>query len=324
MTQILLTTTSFQDTPGEHHKVLEDAGYKVVTARGPLTEDQLFELLNEHGGFDGLLNGDDAITAKFIDAALAGEPKLKVIAKYGIGLDSIDVEHATNNKIPVLFTPGVNDVTVAEQAIGMMIAIAKHFYPHMHDVKEGKWNRRTGMELFGKTIGIVGLGRIGKQIVKRCNAFGMKAIAYDPYFDEQFAKEHHVEKKELEDLLKESDIVTLHTGANEQTIGMINKDTLALMKEGSILIDTARGTLIVEEDVAQACKSGHLRGYAGDVLVHEPIQTPHIFQGIDNIIITPHISSRTNESVQRQGVRAAKNIVNFLEGREDYIQANKF
>src|SRR5699024_686536 len=138
------------------------------------TEQQLFDLLKEHKGFDGLLNGDDAITAKFIDACLAGEPKLKVIAKYGIGLDSIDVEHATKNKIPVLFTPGVNDVTVAEQAIGMMIAIAKDFYPHMRDVKNGQWNRRTGMELFGKTIGIVGLGRIGKQIALRCNSFGMK------------------------------------------------------------------------------------------------------------------------------------------------------
>ena len=324
MPKILLTTTSFQDTPGDHHKVLDASGYDIVRARGPLTEQQMLDLLSEHGGFDGLLNGDDAITAKFIDAALAAPSPLKVIAKYGIGLDSIDVAYAATKKIPVLFTPGVNHTTVAEHAIGLMIALAKHFYPHMRDVKAGNWKRRTGIELAGKTLGIVGLGRIGKAITERANTLGMTCIAFDPYFDEAFANEHHVGRRELADLLAEADIVTLHTGANEQTRGMINKQSLATMKDGSILINTARGALVVEDDVAEACKSGKLWGYGTDVLDTEPIDAPHPFQEIDNIIITPHVGSRTSESVQRQGLRAAHNLVNYLSGDEDYIQANKF
>lgn len=324
MPNILLTTTSFQDTPGAHHKVLEDSGYQIVRARGPLTEPQLLDLIDEHGGFDGLLNGDDAITAKVIDAALAAATPLKVIAKYGIGLDSIDVDYATDKKIPVLFTPGVNHTTVAEHAIGLMIALSKHFYPHMRDVKAGQWKRKTGIELAGKTLGIVGLGRIGKAIATRAHAFGMSCIAFDPYFDEAFAKEHNVQPRDLETLLKDADVVTLHTGATEETRGMINKDTLATMKDGAILINTARGALVVEADVAAACKSGKLWGYGADVLDVEPIQTPHVFQEIDNIIVTPHVGSRTSESVQRQGLRAAHNLVNYLNGDNDYIQANKF
>src|SRR6187455_2730780 len=124
--KILLSTTSFQDTPGKHHDLLAASGLQVVKARGPLTEQQMLDLIKREGSFDGLLNGDDLITAKVIDAAL---PKLRVIAKYGIGLDSIDVPHATAKKIPVMYTPGVNHTTVAEHTFGLMIAIAKHFYP---------------------------------------------------------------------------------------------------------------------------------------------------------------------------------------------------
>jgi D-3-phosphoglycerate dehydrogenase len=182
--RVLLTTTSFQDTPGEHHKLLDGSGFEIVRARGPLSEKQMIELISQGGGFDGLLNGDDQITAKVIDAAL---PRLKVIAKYGIGLDSIDVPYATQKRIPVLFTPGVNHTTVAEHAIGLMIAVAKSFGFHFQTVKNGQWKRQTGYELYGKTLGVLGVGRIGKEIVKRANAFGMKCIGYDIYRDEAFA-----------------------------------------------------------------------------------------------------------------------------------------
>jgi len=320
--RILLTTTSFQDTPGAHHDVLKKSGLEVVTARGPLTEAQVLELVKSGGGFDGLLNGDDQITAKVIDAAL---PRLRVIAKYGIGLDSIDVKHATSKKIPVLFTPGVNQTTVAEHAIGLMIAVAKSFWFHTKSVKAGQWKRQTGCELAGKTIGVLGMGRIGKEIIKRADAFEMKSIACDKYWDEAFAKEYNVERiLSPEDLLRKSDIVTLHVDLSPEMRGFINKDRLAMMKDGAILINTARGGLVVEEDIAAACKSGKLRGYGTDVVDVEPMKTPHVFQEQDNIFVTPHIGSRTNESVERQGMRAAKNIVNFLSGDNDFIQANKF
>src|SRR3954452_5537046 len=178
--RVLLSTTSFQDTPGRHHDVLNHSGFEVVRARGPLSEQQMLDLVTSGEGFDGLLNGDDAITARVIDAAL---PRLRVIAKYGIGLDSIDVKHATSKKIPVLFTPGVNHTTVAEHTFGLMIAIAKHFWPHLKSTKSGGSKRITGNELFGKTIAVLGVGRIGKEVIKRAHAFDMKSVGYDYYWD---------------------------------------------------------------------------------------------------------------------------------------------
>lgn len=323
--RVLLTTTSYQDTPGPHHDLLAGSGFEVVRARGPLPEADMLKLVKEHGGFDGLLNGDDEITAKVIDALLAAPTKLKVIAKYGIGLDSIDVKHATANKVPVLFTPGVNHTTVAEHAIGLMISLAKHFYPHMRSVKEGKWKRVTGTELFGKTVGVLGMGRIGKEVIKRCAAFEMDAIAFDVYWDEPFAQKFNVKRAETaEQVLEEADVISLHMNLTDENRGMINKKSICGMRDNAFIINTARGGLIVEEDVAAACKSGKLGGYGADVLDKEPMVVPHVFQDVDNVIITPHVGSRTLESVQRQASRATLNVVNFLKGDKDYIQANEF
>ena len=322
--RILLTTTSFQDTPGAHHDVLNNAGFEIVRQRGPLTEAQMLDLVKSGGGFDAFLNGDDQITAKVIDASL---PRLKVIAKYGIGLDSIDVKYATSKKLPVLNTPnpGINDSTVAEHAYGLMVSLAKGFWFHLRAVKQGQWKRQTGVELLGKTVGIVGMGQIGKEMIKRAGVFKMNCVAFDAYFDEAFAKQYNVRRLPTAlDVLKEADIISLHCPLTPETKGLINKTSLSQMKDGAMIINTARGGLVIEEDVAEACKSGKLRGYAADVLDIEPMKTPHPFQEIDNILITPHIGSRTLESVQRQGLRAANNLVNYLKGNPDYIQANKF
>src|SRR4051812_1307803 len=318
--RILLTTTSFQDTPGKHHDLLKASGFEVVTARGPLDEAAMLDLAKQ--GFDGFLNGDDAITAKVIDAAL---PRLKVIAKYGIGLDSIDVKYATSKKIPVLYTPGVNHTTVAEHTFGLIIGLAKHFWPHVKSVKGGGWKRITGSELAGKTIAILGMGRIGKEVAKRARAFEMIVKGYDVYWDEGFAQACTVERcTTLEDALHNADIVSLHMNLDDTNRGFINKTRLAAMRKGAIIINTARGGLVVEADVAEACRSGQLGGYGADVLDHEPPAPGHPFNEIDNILITPHVGSRTFESVERQAMRATMNIVNYLNGEKDFIQANSF
>jgi D-3-phosphoglycerate dehydrogenase len=320
--RILLTTTSFQDTPGAHHDVLKQSGFEVVAAKGPLKEYEMFDLVKQGGGFDGFLNGDDHITAKVIDAAL---PRLKVIAKYGIGLDSIDVKYATSKKLPVLFTPGVNHTTVAEHTFGLMICLVKNFWVSIRSVKAGQWKRPTGHELFGKTIAVMGVGRIGKEVIKRASAFGMKSIGFDKHWDESFGREYEVSRANtMDEALSSADIISLHMDLSPETQGLINKERIGRMKKGAILINTARGGLVIENDVADACRSGQLGGYGADVLNVEPMVAPHPFQEIDNIIITTHIGSRTYESVQRQGLRAAHNIVNFLNGDKDYIQANQF
>jgi D-3-phosphoglycerate dehydrogenase / 2-oxoglutarate reductase len=323
--QILLTTTSYQDTPGKHHDVLKASGFDVVRARGPLQEAAMLDLIQSNDGFDGLLNGDDLITAKVIDAGLNAKTPLKVIAKYGIGLDSIDVKYATSKKIPVLFTPGVNHTTVAEHAFGLMIAIAKHFWPHLRSTKKGEWKRITGNELYGKTLAVLGMGRIGKEVAKRARAFEMNVKGYDLYWDEGFAKACTVDRcTTAEDAIRDADFVSLHMNLDDNNRGFINKLRIAGMKKGAVVINTARGGLVNEADVAEACKSGQLGGYAGDVLDHEPQKPDHPFKDIDNIIITPHVGSRTFESVERQAMRATLNIVNYLNGDQDFIQANKF
>jgi D-3-phosphoglycerate dehydrogenase len=320
--RILLTTTSYQDTPGEHHRLLDESGLEVVRARGPLSEPQLLELIKEQGPFDATLNGDDAFTPKVIDAL---EPQLKCLAKYGIGLDSIDVEYATSRKLPVLFTPGVNHTTVAEHAIGLMIAAVKHFWPHMRAVKQGMWKRQTGNELAGKTLAVLGMGRIGKETARRAKAFDMSLLGFDVYWDEDFARELDITRcQTIEQAVEQADVISLHLPATDQTRQMIDSAMIQRMRDSVVIVNTARGTLIDEQAVAEACKAGKIKAYAADVLAEEPMNAPHPFQEIDNIIITPHVGSRTYESVERQAVRATLNVVNFLKGDEDFIQANSF
>ena len=170
MTRVLLTTTSFQDTPGVHHDLLAKTGFEIVRERGPLPESRMLELA---GGFDAYLCGDDALTRAVIRKSL---PRLRVISKYGIGLDKIDVQAATDMKVPVLFTPGVNHTTVAEHTFGLLLAAVRNIVTEANHVAQGRWTRVTGTELYGKTMGIVGLGRIGREVAVRARAFGLNLV----------------------------------------------------------------------------------------------------------------------------------------------------
>src|SRR5471032_3549205 len=206
MTRILLTTTSFQDTPGEHHQLLADTGWEIVRARGPLNEADTLALV---GDIDGYICGDDAITRKVLEKA---RPRLKVISKYGIGVDKIDVKSATEFGLPLLFTPGVNHTTVAEHTFLLLLALEKHLLFHTDSTRANGWKRQTGHELFGKTIGIVGLGRIGQEVALRARAFGMNVIGYDVYWDDKFAAAHGVKRvATLDEIYAASDYISLHT-----------------------------------------------------------------------------------------------------------------
>jgi len=320
MKRILLTTTSFQDTPGEHHQMLEEEGFEIVRERGPLPESRMLELVAK-GDFDGWLIGDDAITRDVIQKSL---PRLQVISKYGIGLDKVDVKSATEFKLPVTFCPGVNHTTVAEHVFGLMLAIYRDIVAQCNYVKSGNWKRLTGHELFGKTIGVIGLGRIGKEVSSRARAFGMNVIGFDLYWDDKFAQQYDVQRAgSIEDVLKASDIVTLHTNLTEETRHLMNAKRLAMMRKGSVLINTARGELVETNDVVTALKSGQLLGYGADVLESEPPPKDHPLFACPNAVLTPHIGSRTYESVARQAKMAAQNLINVLHGKPALAQANK-
>lgn len=322
-TRILLTTTSYQDTPGPHHELLESRGFEIVRERGPLPESAMLALAGE---FDAFLCGDDAITQAVIEKSA---PRLKVISKYGIGLDKIDVAYATGQKLPVLNTPGVNHTTVAEHTFGLLLSLTKKIQENAVEVKEGKWvagwKKPVGHEILGSTMGIIGLGRIGKEVATRAKAFGMSVIAYDPYFDEAFAAEHGVTRCEtMDDVLLGANVVSLHCFLDKNTHGMINAEKIAEMKDGVIVLNCARGELVDTNDIAAALASGKVGGYGADVLGEEPPAANHPLFTAPNCIITSHIASRTYESVERQALRATHNLINYLKGDSDFIQANKF
>ena len=322
-TRILLSTTSYQDTPGPHHALLESQGFEIVRERGPLPEKAMLELAGE---FDAFLCGDDAITRAVIDQF---HPRLKVISKYGIGLDKIDVAYATEKKLPVLNTPGVNHTTVAEHTFGLLLGITKKIIENAIEVSAGKWiagwKKPVGHEILGSTMGIIGLGRIGKEVATRAKAFGMSVIAYDPYFDEAFAAEHGVTRcATMDEVLLGANVVSLHCFLDENTRGMINAEKIAEMKDGVIVLNCARGELVETDDIAAALVSGKVGGYGADVLDEEPPRAGHPLFTAPNCVITSHIASRTYESVERQAMRATHNLINYLKGDPDFIQANKF
>ena len=321
--RILLTTTSYQDTPGPHHDLLASAGWEIVRERGPLPEEKMLEIA---GSFDGFLCGDDAITQSVIDKSL---PQLKVISKYGIGLDKINVTYATEKKLPVLFTPGVNHTTVAEHCFGLLLALSKKIHSNAIEVSSGKWvagwKKPVGNEIMGKTIGIVGLGRIGKEVATRANAFGMKVIAYDPFFDDEFGKAHGIHKgASMDEVLCNCDVVSLHCFLNDETHGMINSQKLEQMRDHVIIINCARGEIVNTDDMNSALISGKVGGYGTDVLDTEPPEENHPLIEAPNCIITSHIASRTHESVARQAGMATQNLISYLKGEKNYTQANKF
>jgi D-3-phosphoglycerate dehydrogenase / 2-oxoglutarate reductase len=315
--KILLTTTSFQDTPGAHHDLLAKTGWEVIRARGPLNEADTLALV---GDVDGYICGDDAITRRVLEKA---RPKLRVLSKYGIGVDKIDVKAATEFGIPVLFTPGVNHTTVAEHTFLLLLALEKNFLFHTDSTRSGGWKRKTGRELFEKTIGIVGLGRIGKEVAIRARAFGMAAIGYDVYWDEKFAQEQGVKRAAtLDELLAASDYISLHTNLTPETRDMINARSIAKMKKGVIILNCARGEIVNTKDIAAALQSGQVGGYGTDVLEQEPPPADHPLLKLPNVVITPHVASRTHESVVRQATTSVKNLILAMNGEKPIAQVN--
>ncbi len=315
--RILLTTTSYQDCPGEHHALLESTGAEIIRKRGPLSEARMLELA---GDFDAFLCGDDEITQAVIEKSL---PKLKIIAKYGIGVDKIDVAYATEKQIPVSFCPGVNHTTVAEHVFMLLLALSKKLIEQANATAAGNWKRITGHEIMGKTIGIIGLGRIGREVAIRANAFGMRCVGYGHYWPEDFAQAHHITRMDsITEMLNSSDVVTLHTHLTEASRHMIRAETIRQMKDGATLINCGRGELVNATDIATALESGKLGGYGADVLDQEPPPPDHPLLGTKNCIITPHVGSRTYESVQRQASMATENLINLLKGEKALAQIN--
>ena len=316
--KVLLTTTSFQDTPGPHHELLRNEGFDLLCAKGPLTESRMLELV---GDVDAFLCGDDEVTATVVEKAL---PRLKVISKYGIGLDKIDTEFVTEKKIPLTFCPGVNHTTVAEHTFALMLALFRKLVEEANHVSRGEWIRVTGNEIMGKTIAIIGLGRIGKEVALRANAFGMKVVGFDLHWDSEFAEKYGVQRCEsAEQAFIQADVVSLHVNLSGETRGLINRERISRMKKGVVILNCARGEIVNTSDMIEGLESGQVGGYGTDVLDIEPPPADHPMLGAPNTIITPHIGSRTYESVERQATMAVQNLILALRGEKPLAQANE-
>ncbi|TAG27192.1 MAG: 3-phosphoglycerate dehydrogenase [Verrucomicrobia bacterium] len=317
MPRILLTTTSFQDTPGVHHELLAHTGWEIITARGPLSEAQTLALVGE---VDGYICGDDLITRRVLEKA---QPRLKVLSKYGIGVDKIDVAACTERGLPLLFTPGVNHTTVAEHTFLLLLALEKDLLFHADSTRSGGWKRKTGHELWGKTIGIIGLGRIGKEVAIRARAFGMNVMGFGTFWNEAFAAAHQIVRAaNIEEIFSVADYLSVHTRLTPATQHLIRAETIAKMRPGVRIVNCARGEVVHTADLVAALQSGRVGGYATDVLDQEPPAADHPLLTLPNCIVTPHIGSRTAESVQRQATAAVQNLILAMKGEQPIAQIN--
>ena len=308
--RILITSTSFQDTPGNHHRLLKSTGYNIVKMRGPLIENEILEVIQD---FDAIICGDDFITKKVIKKG--ANSKLKIISKYGVGLDKIDLIEAKKNNILVTNCEGSNHHTVAEHIFALILSFYKNIFSEVAFTKKGKWKRLIGIEAKGKKIGIVGLGKIGKEVALRSAAFGMEIYVYDKYPDHDFIKNHKLKfYKNMNTLVSNSDIITLCMDLNESNYNFIN-DTLIndFFKKGVVLVNTSRGHLVDEVAVLNGIENGIIKAYLTDVLREEPMSLNNKLSKNEKVYITPHIASRTYESVERQGIQAVNNVINFFK-----------
>jgi D-3-phosphoglycerate dehydrogenase len=312
--KILLTTTSFQDTPGKHHDFLNSQNWEIDYLRGPLDESVLLPIIHK---YDGVICGDDEYTQKVIKAGSDG--KLKALSKYGVGLDKIDLDAAKQYGVSVSNVPGVNQVSVAEHVLALLFSFEKNIHLQFNSTKNGSWNRMIGNEIEGRTIGIIGLGFIGKELSKKSVALGMNVIGYDLVRDDNFLSLNpKVEfTSSIELIYEKSDIISLHIPHNKSTEKIINFDVINnKLNKKPILINTARGMLIDVDAVIHGLKNYKIRAYLTDVLANEPILDDEKLKGLDNVIITPHIGSRTFQSVEKQALVSIKNLLKLIDNEK--------
>jgi len=261
---------------------------------------------------DGIIAGD----SKIIGQSIAKARRLRVIGRAGTGVDNIDLEACTKRGIIVFNTPGLNIQSVAEQAIGMTIAVMRKFKQLDILVRSGRWNEGFcgTNELWHKTLGIIGFGNIGRRVAALAEAFGMHILVYDPYTRTRRSKRAAVRFTGLETLMRESDVVSIHCPLTEETEGMIGESELRLMKRAAIIINAARGGIVVEEDLYNALVEGRIAGAGLDVLENEPVNRHPLF-GLDNVLITPHTAGNTFEANERMTREACKGIIQVFKGK---------
>lgn len=307
--KVLIAPMTLAGVDAPFVKLLRDAGFELVYPPRPvqLLEEELIEAIK---GMPAVLAGSEPYTARVIKA----NPTLRVIARAGVGYDAVDLQAATAQGVAVAFAPGTNQDAVAEHTFAFMLGLAKHLVDQHNQVKSGQWPRQANLPLRGKTLGIAGLGRIGKAVALRGACFGMKLLAYEPYPDMQFVAQHGIRLVTFEQLLAEADHVTLHMPLTPESKHLINRKTLALMKPDAFLINTARGGLVCEADLVECLRAGKIAGAALDVFEQEPPDPKNPLFQLDNVLFTPHDAGIDLQSRDDMAYAAAQAIVRLSRG----------
>ncbi|RLD11244.1 MAG: phosphoglycerate dehydrogenase [Chlamydiae bacterium] len=288
-------------------EIFEKADGIELEVRKGVDADELLKIIPE---YDGIIIRS---ATKVTEEVLAAGKKLKAVGRAGVGVDNVDIKSASRRGIVVMNTPQANTISTAEHTIAMIFSLARRIPEADAYMKKGEWAKKKlkGVELYGKTLGVVGYGRIGRWVAKVCQSVGMKIVAFDPMVSDDKIRETDATPATVEELFKISDFITVHTPVNNETRNMINKDTIAIMKDGVRLVNCARGGIINEDDLCDAVESGKVAGAALDVYPKEPNQNKRL-ETYSQIILTPHIAASTGEAQSKVGVEVAEEMVEYL------------
>ena len=309
--KVLVTATNYSKYCQAGKKILENAGCEIIeNPHGrPYTFDELKEIVED---IDGVVVGVDDWNEDVFKLA----PKLKGMARFGVGVDNIDLNAAKEHGIIVCNSPGINSSAVAEQAVALLLSLIRNIPEMNRAVRKGEWPRPMFHELKSRTIGFLGFGAIARNVAQRLAGFGPEMIAYDKYPNQEAADKLGVRLVSQEEVLKESDIISIHLPATDETKHLINKETIQQMKDGVYIVNTARGSIVNEADMAGALESGKAAGFGTDVFEHEPIDLSGPLFKYDNYIATPHVSAETFENCETTSVVTAKALLAVFEGKE--------
>lgn len=309
--KVLITSNSFGKFDPKPKAFMESLGWEVVGNRYHHIMNEE-EMMGEVAGVDAIILGSDIVSKKVLDKA----DSLKIISRYGVGIDNIDLEECEKRGIKVTVTRNCNTEAVADYTVGLMLATIRHICNVDKNLKAGVWQKETGLDLCHKTVGVVGLGAIGRQVIKRLKGFDCKILGYDKFLDENYCKENDITVMEPEEIFKQADVITLHVPGNPDGTPMIGEKELASMNENTILINTARGSLVDEKALIEALKEHKIYGYGTDVPSGEADEIEAIkkrFEGLDNVVLSPHTAAVTVEAVNKMTNTAVDHILEFFD-----------
>lgn len=307
--KIMITSRSFGKINDEPKKILEDAGFEVVMKGAEFNQDDFEQTIPD---YDALIIGAHPFPEKVLEKC----KKLQIICKHGVGLDNIPVEKCRELGIAVCNTPGTNSNAVADLAFGLILASCRNIVACDKNVHAGTWKTEIGVDVYKKTLGVIGYGAIAKNVIRRAKGFDMNVIVYNhrpKIIDEEFRS--YVTFGTLDELYEKSDIISVHVPLSSETENMISASQIAKMKDGVVIINTARGGIVNETDLYEACKNGKVRAAATDVSVVEPMAADNPLRTLENVIITPHLGMYSMEAINAVSIMCAENAAAKISGK---------